>query len=241
MDGENTRNHGGRVDPYCDLVYSLLHILLSRAHRVSKNNRLNRTSVASKPGPQLPPVLQPIIDVLQYREFWEHVRDEIDRVVAALRLAGVATKIHYDPVADSGEDLIASLLGDKRKPLGGDALLRLDDRFVVSALHRFVVLQPPSRHTLRFTTASPSMLIVHLPQATLPIASISQLNQLLVDEISGGLLTRICEMGTELCERVGGSWFVDLLSARSVGRWEGCILLVYVPPCTYQWPLTVSP
>lgn len=205
-DGQNLRNHDRQVDPYCDLVCALLHILLSRAHRVSKNNRLNRTSIAPTPG-LLPPVLQPIIDVLQYREFWERIRDEIDRVVAALRLAGVSTKIHYDPVADSGEDLIASLLSDKPKPLGGDALLRLDDR-----------------HTLRFTTASPSTLVVHLPQATLPIASISQLNQLLVDEISGGLLSRICEMGTELCEWVNGTWFVDLLSGRSVGRWEGCVL-----------------
>ena len=82
------------------------------------------------------------------------------------------------------------------------------------------------RHTLRFTTASPSTLIVHLPQATLPIASISQLTQLLVDEISGRLLSRICEIGTELCERVNGTWFVDLLSGRSVGRWQGCILYV---------------
>ena len=99
---------------------------------------MNRTSIAPTPSPQLPPVLQPIIDVLQYREFWERVRDEIDRVVAALRLAGVSTKIHYDPVADRGEDLIASLLSDKPKPLGGDALLRLDDRFVFAALHRSV-------------------------------------------------------------------------------------------------------
>lgn len=77
---------------------------------------------------QPPPILQPIIDVLQYREFWERVREEIDRVVAALRLAGVSTKVHYDPVADGGETLLASLLSDKSSPVGGDALLRIDDR-----------------------------------------------------------------------------------------------------------------
>ena len=75
-------------------------------------------------------MLQPIIDVLQYREFWERVRDEIDRVVAALRLAGVSTKVHYDPVADSGETLVASLWSDKATSIGGDALLRIDDRHV---------------------------------------------------------------------------------------------------------------
>ncbi|TFK89819.1 hypothetical protein K466DRAFT_597460 [Polyporus arcularius HHB13444] len=207
VDGDKLSNDDREIDPYCDLVYSLLHVLLSRAHAVLKSSRLSKASIAPVPAVQPPPILQPIIDILQYREFWERVREEIDRVVAALRLAGVSTKVHYDPVADGGETLVASLLSDKSRPVGGDALLRIDDR-----------------HTLRFTTASPSTLIVHLPQATLPIASISQLTQLLVDEISSRLLSRICEIGTELCERVNGTWFVDLLSGRSVGRWEGCTL-----------------
>ena len=77
---------------------------------------------------QSPPILQPIIDVLQYREFLERVRDEIDRVVAALRLAGVPTKVHYDPVADGGDILVASLMSDKPSTIGGEALLRIDDR-----------------------------------------------------------------------------------------------------------------
>ncbi|KAI0719565.1 subunit 17 of mediator complex-domain-containing protein [Cerioporus squamosus] len=204
---DGVRNDHREIDPYCDLVYSLLHVLLSRAHTVLKSSRLSKASIAPVPVVQPPPILQPIIDILQYREFWERVREEIDRVVAALRLAGMSTKVHYEPVADGGENLVASLMSDKSSPVGGDALLRIDDR-----------------HTLRFTTASPSTLIVHLPQATLPIASISQLTQLLVDEISSRLLSRICEVGTELCERVNGTWFVDLLSGRSVGRWEGCTL-----------------
>ncbi|KAI0750794.1 subunit 17 of mediator complex-domain-containing protein [Daedaleopsis nitida] len=207
VDADYLNSQSSQFDPYCNLVYSLLHLLLSRAHRISKSSRLTRASIAPVPTVPSPPILQPVIDILQYREFWERVRDEIDRMVAALRHAGVPTKVHYDPLADGGHNLVASLLTDKAKPIGGDALLRIDDR-----------------HTLRFTTASPSTLIVHLPQATLSIASISQLTQLLIDEISGGLLSRICGIGTDLCERVNGSWFVDLLSGRSVGRWEGCIL-----------------
>lgn len=128
MDGDNLRNDDRHIDPYCDLVYSLLHVLLSRAHRVLKSSRLNKANIAPMPVVQPPPILQPIIDVLQYREFWERVREEIDRVVAALRLAGVSTKVHYDPVADGGETLLASLLSDKSSPVGGDALLRIDDR-----------------------------------------------------------------------------------------------------------------
>ncbi|EIW61969.1 uncharacterized protein TRAVEDRAFT_44798 [Trametes versicolor FP-101664 SS1] len=201
----------GRTDPVCDLIFSSLHVLLLRAHSVLKVQRLSRISIFRPgivpPAVQPPPLLQPIIDILQYREFWERVRDEIDHVVKALRLAGVSARVHYDPVADSGEALGRSLQNEKMDPVGGEALLRIDDR-----------------HTLRFTTTSPSTLTAHLPQATLPIASIFQLTQLLVDEISSRLLYRICDIGTERCKTVNGTWFVDLLSGRSVGKWEGCVL-----------------
>ncbi|KAH9943450.1 subunit 17 of mediator complex-domain-containing protein [Epithele typhae] len=207
VDGDSLYVSNDNIDPQCDLVYSLLFVLLSRAHRISKSARLARSSIAPVAPTSPPPILQPIIDVLQYREFWERVRDEIDRVVDALRHAGVTTKVHYDPVADGGAALAQSFISEKPAPVSGSAILRID-----------------GRHTLRFTMASPSTLVVHLPQATLPIASVTQLVQLLADEISSRLLNRICEIGTELCERVNGTWFVDLLSGRSVGRWQGCTL-----------------
>ncbi|KAI0375628.1 hypothetical protein BV20DRAFT_984465 [Pilatotrama ljubarskyi] len=212
VDGENLpRQSGDSIGPFCDLIYSALHVLLLRSHSVSKIQRLSRSSIsrtsAVQPARQTPPLLRPIIDVLQYREFWERVRDEIDRVVSALRLVGVPARVHYDPVADSGEALVKSLQVEDTDPVGGEALLRINERY-----------------TLRFTTSSPSTLTAHLPQATLSIASISQLTQLLVDEISSQLLHQICDIGTERCERVSGTWFVDLLSGRSVGRWEGCVL-----------------
>lgn len=121
------------ADPTCDLVYSALHVLLLRSHTASKRQRLNKTSIfrsnAAASSVELPPLLQSIIDILQYREFWERVRDEIERVVAALTLAGVSTRVHYNPVADSGEALVTSLQAEKNNPVGGEALLRIDDRW----------------------------------------------------------------------------------------------------------------
>lgn len=66
--------------------------------------------------------------------------------------------------------------------------------------------------------------MAHLPQATLTVTSIPQLGQLLVDEVERGLLGRICEIGRETCELVGGTWFVDDMMCHSIGRWEGCVL-----------------
>src|SRR5882762_2848895 len=88
------------------------------------------------------------------------------------------------------------------------------------------MLNGRSRYTLRLTFLSPSSLTAHLPQATLTLSSIPQLVQLLSDEIERCLLNRICELGSDICDRVDGTWFVDPVSGRSVGKWEGCVLYV---------------
>ena len=85
---------------------------------------------------------------------------------------------------------------------------------------------PLFRHTVRFTFTSPSTLIALLPQATIPITTIPQLVQLLGDEIERGLLEEICEIGIEVCQSLSGTWFVDEMMCRAVGRWEGCVLYV---------------
>lgn len=77
---------------------------------------------------------------------------------------------------------------------------------------------------MRFTFSSPSTLMAHLPQASLPIATIFQLSQLLIDEVTTCLLRRLCDIGKDATEHIQGSWFVDHLEGRSVGRWEGQVL-----------------
>jgi mediator of RNA polymerase II transcription subunit 17 len=63
--------------------------------------------------------------------------------------------------------------------------------------------------------------VAHLSQATLPVSSIPQLSQLLRDETEQCLLQRICEMGAEMSERLGGTWLVDMPMNRVVGKLEG--------------------
>ncbi|OBZ70158.1 Mediator of RNA polymerase II transcription subunit 17 [Grifola frondosa] len=178
-------------DAHCDLVYWILHILLLRSHVVLKSQRLANIGIPRVQGLTLqpPPLLQPIIDVLQYRVFCERVYAELDRMAKALRQAGVPTKFQFEPVGESGEELVRLLQQDRSSPIGGETLLRIDHR-----------------HTLRFTFISPSSLTAHLPQATLIIASIPQLTQLLIDEVGGRILSRICELGSDLCDSVDGTW-----------------------------------
>ncbi|PPQ98517.1 hypothetical protein CVT24_004008 [Panaeolus cyanescens] len=73
-------------------------------------------------------------------------------------------------------------------------------------------------HVLRLTFAAPSTLTVHLPQATILILSLTQLSQLLKDEIEISILRRICALGSSMVS-ASSTWFIDL--NRCVARWEG--------------------
>lgn len=95
---------------------------------------------------------------------------------------------------------------------------------VISSLRTGDHTDVEPRHSIRFTFAAPSNLMVHLPQATIQVVSMPHLCQLLVDEIERSMLGRICEIGIEICQSISGSWFVDDMMCRAVGRWEGCVL-----------------
>ena len=72
---------------------------------------------------------------------------------------------------------------------------------------------------MRLTMSSPSSLTVHLSQANISILSIPELTKLLCDEVEKLVLERICGLGRQICNDVGGIWFVDM--NRCVGRWDG--------------------
>ncbi|KIJ70515.1 hypothetical protein HYDPIDRAFT_172315 [Hydnomerulius pinastri MD-312] len=196
----------------CDLIYYMLQALLLGMHAAEKSKRISTTGSA-RPQPTTTPsprsdLLQPIIDLLQYQQFCVRIKTELDKMVSALHRAGVPCTLRFDPVGEAGQNLQRRLTADDAlRRVGGEALLRIDDR-----------------QTLRLTFISPSSLTAHLPQATLPIASVPQLSQLLSDEVEKCLLNKLCDAGNHHCERVGGTWFVDMVSGKTIGRWEGCIL-----------------
>ncbi|KAJ7228621.1 subunit 17 of mediator complex-domain-containing protein [Mycena pura] len=193
----------------CDLIYHMLQALLLRMHGHAKRVRLSGAGLFQPPGaPDAPPaplLLRPVIDLLQYEVFCARVEAEISAARDALNAVGILATLRFVPVGGTGQALMELLDASEERVIGGEAVLRIDNR-----------------HTVRLTVRSPSSLTAHLAQATLPISSIPQLRQLLGDEIEGCLLRRFCEMGRELCEHAGGTWFVD--HSQCVGRWDGCVL-----------------
>ncbi|KAF7301716.1 Mediator of RNA polymerase II transcription subunit 17 [Mycena indigotica] len=205
----------------CDLIYHMLQALLLRRHAYLKHVRLSGAGVfrrSDAPEARPPPlILRPIIDLLQYEVFCERVRSEMVAASSGLRTAGIEAILRFVTVGGTGQGLMAFLSDAEQNAVGGQALLRID-----------------KRHTVRLTFRSPQSLTAHLSQATLSISSIPQLRQMLADEIEGCLLRRFCELGQELCESVGGTWFTD--QSLALGRWDGCVLnfRVFITDCSIR-------
>lgn len=118
------------AEAQCDLIYSLLHALLLGFHSYRKKRYLSGLStrpsdIVNYPPPQM---LQPIVDLLQYQLFCERIHTEMSHVVSGLRKAGITTSFHFDPVGENGEDLVRSLSERGSCQVGGQALIRIDNR-----------------------------------------------------------------------------------------------------------------
>ncbi|KZT36835.1 hypothetical protein SISSUDRAFT_1130093 [Sistotremastrum suecicum HHB10207 ss-3] len=138
-------------------------------------------------------LLQPIIDVVQYVRFCERVEDEVTMMASSLRDAGFKVRVRFQRVGEGGEGIV----GGER--MGGEAVLRVD-----------------GRHTVRLTMEAPCRLVAHLGRATLGLSSMSQLSQLLREEMEDYLLRKICEAGPE-----AGGWVVDRMTGSVVGNVGG--------------------
>jgi len=119
--------------------------------------------------------------------------------------AGITSALRFTPVGETGQDLVNVLDKGERSLMSGEALVWIDNHYGI-----------------RLTFETPSSLTAHLSQAFITITSLPQLCQLLMDEVENCLLQRICDLGRNLSEGVGGTWFVDL--DKSIGRWDGCAL-----------------
>jgi mediator of RNA polymerase II transcription subunit 17, fungi type len=115
----------------CDLIYSSLHALLLRRHGYLKLRRLGGPGVAGTLETlSVPPLLQPIIDLLQYRVFCDRIKFEFDKAVRALSMVGILSTLRFDPVGETGRQLIQFFNENNTKIIGGEAVLRIENRYV---------------------------------------------------------------------------------------------------------------
>lgn len=230
MDKLSVDLHSTEKSEVCDLVYFGLHILLLRRHALLKEDRLKPSTSGPPPSTSIDhspklgyPVLQPVIDLLQYRVFLDRIQNEIVQVARALQAAGIPVRLVMNTVGETGKELLNLLDSKATLTVGGEVVLRIFERYVIGT-DAFFVIEYRLRHTIRFTLVSPSTLVAHLSQSTLTISSAPQLCQLLMDEVEHCLLNCIRDLGKDLTGDIEGTWFIDL--DHCIGRWEGCVLCV---------------
>lgn len=127
-------NHtSGSSQESCDLIFFGLHALLLRRHNHLKSRRLGTAGTYTAPGSsdpsRAPLLLRPIIDLLQYQVFCERIKTELDKIVRALDSAGIPSGLRFDPVGETGEELIKFFDDTTNKVIGGEAVLRIDNRY----------------------------------------------------------------------------------------------------------------
>jgi mediator of RNA polymerase II transcription subunit 17 len=130
-----TGQEANDTDNTCHLIYYGLQILLLRRHAFLKAQRLGQAHEPANAS-RVPPILQPIIDLLQYRIFFRRVKVELDKVTESLMAAGIASGLRFTPVGETGQDLANVLDKGERSLMSGEALIWIDNQYeTLGALH----------------------------------------------------------------------------------------------------------
>jgi len=108
----------------CELIYHVLHVLLLRKHSI----QTEKLPYSSKSVDRVPSILQPIIDILQYQVFCQRILSELRRSVIALNDARIPSTLSFTAVGESGERLVTLLTGEGDRSVGGEAVIRIDNR-----------------------------------------------------------------------------------------------------------------
>ena len=125
----------------CDLIYNLLYLLLLREHsrrRLARTGATDASTLRPHTDPAFSPasiqsaipLLQPVIDLLQYEFFCVRVRAEMNKIVQILRRAGVPVKFHFATVGEDGTGILESLIGGGAGYISGATTIRIDNRQV---------------------------------------------------------------------------------------------------------------
>jgi len=106
----------------CELIYHVLHVILLRQHDFSRQEKINgKTSKDSS----ITKLLQPIIDLLQYRIFCQRIEVELRKASNALVVAGVSSSLSFSVIGERGHVLLSILSKQEKKEVGGEAIIKI--------------------------------------------------------------------------------------------------------------------
>ena len=127
----------------CGLILHLLLLLLLRIHRtkrlqshaksgVARDRRMRIDDLASpsqfNTAPRTisaPPILAPIVSLLQYRSFCSSIHTDLSKITSELKAAGIPCELTFTPVGETSQEAIAmlekldGLTGGVYEPPGG--------------------------------------------------------------------------------------------------------------------------
>ena len=86
------------------------------------------------------PILQQIIDMLQYRVFCTRLKLNLRKAIFALDAVGIPTTFSFTPVGEAGQDLISIFCDRGNKTIGGETVIRIDHWYVMVASFNFIIL-----------------------------------------------------------------------------------------------------
>lgn len=126
-------SRSGRDSATCELIHSCLILLLLRSHKHTRCTRLSSSQGPSnRPRPtQTSQLLLPVVNVLQYRVFYQRIENELHAMVRLLTQACVPNKLYFNPVGETGLQLVDFLNAEERSRIGGDAILRVNKQYVI--------------------------------------------------------------------------------------------------------------
>lgn len=110
-------------------------------HSHLKTERLGSSGIARPLNGRPTALLQPVIDLLQYQGFCERIKAEVNKMVRALDVTGLPCSLRITSVGENGRELVSLLNEDSTWTIGGEAILRIDDRYSVIIRYLYPTLK----------------------------------------------------------------------------------------------------
>jgi len=115
------------IHPYecdlCELIYHALRALVITQH----GRRQKQKSTIPSPNHPQSTILQPVVNILQYRVFCRRIHAKLASAARGLNDAGIVSKLDFTSVSETGEEILGLLDNDKGQVLTGEATININN------------------------------------------------------------------------------------------------------------------